>query len=217
MFQSVIFDLDGTLLDTLEDLTNAANDTCRQNGWPEHSQDSIRQLVGNGVPNLVRSLSPSGSHSPLLMIAAVQQFCKHYQDHDTDCSCPYPGVMEMLQQLKAAGVTMGVYSNKKHSFCKELVNHYFPDLFVVAQGKEEGLPLKPSLEGTEHVLKAMGVDSKTTLFVGDSMGDVQTAHNANMASCAVTWGFRDAQQLKESNPTYLVDSTQAIVDIVLGK
>lgn len=215
MFQTVIFDLDGTILNTLEDLTNASNHTCRQNGWAEHSQESVRRMVGHGITQLIRDMAPQGSHSPLIMISAVHQFCQYYQAHDTDCTCPYEGVMAMLQQLKDAGITMGVYSNKNHSLCLELVEHYFPGLFAYVQGKEEGVPLKPSVEGTQRVLTAMGAKAETTLFVGDSMSDVETAHNAGMDACAVTWGFRDAQQLQQSNPTYLVDTPQAIAEIAL--
>lgn len=216
MFKSVIFDLDGTILNTLEDLTNASNYVCQQNGWPEQDMATIRTLVGHGIPNLVRSLAPTGGHSPLMMITAVQQFSQYYKAHNMDCTCPYPQVLELLQQLKASGITMGVYSNKQHCFCQKLVEYYFPDIFVYAQGKEDGVPLKPSVEGTERVLTAMGVDKATTLYVGDSDTDMETAQNAGLSACAVTWGFRDAAQLQAYNPTYMVDTPQAIVNIVLG-
>lgn len=214
MFQTVIFDLDGTILNTLEDLSNAGNAICRQNGWPEHTQTEFRQLVGSGIHNLIEQVAPASVHSPLLVATAVHQFCSNYEAHLTDCSCPYPGVEALLAQCKAAGVTMGVYSNKNDGFCQTLVEKFFPNTFAHVQGKCPGVPVKPDVMGTQQVLQALGADPATTLFVGDSGVDVATAKNAGLSCCAVTWGFRDRDDLEGA--TYIVDSPEEIATIVLG-
>ncbi len=214
MFQTVIFDLDGTILNTLEDLTNAGNAVCRQNGWIEHSQEEFRHLVGSGLHNLVEQVAPASVHSPLLVATAVHQFCTHYEAHISDCSVSYEGIVELLATLKEAGITMGVYSNKNHGFCQALVEQFFPNTFVHVQGKMAGVPVKPDSMGTTQVMKALNADPATTLFVGDSGVDVATAQAVGLASCAVTWGFRDRQELEGA--TFMADTATDLKTIILG-
>lgn len=216
MFQTVIFDLDGTLLDTLEDLANAANYVCRQNEWPERSIEECRTFVGDGVLNFVKRVAPEWEKSPLITASATQLFCEYYDKHDAEFTRPYAGMVELLQELKDKGVKLGIYSNKKHSFCQQLADHYFPGLFMHVQGKEQGGALKPDAEGTNRVLEAIEANPATTLFVGDSVVDMETARNANVKSCAVSWGFRSEAELKAANPDFWVATTSDIRKIVLG-
>lgn len=217
MFQTVIFDLDGTLLNTLEDLTNAGNHVCAQNGWPLHSQEAFRHMIGGGLTHLIKQLAPSTVHSPLLLVTAAQNFGSYYDAHDMDCTKPYDGIVELLTALKDAGMNLGAYSNKDHAFTQTLVEHFFPGLFQVVQGKCPGVPTKPNSMGTLQVLSALGADPATTLFVGDSPVDVETAHNANLASCAVTWGFRDEAELATANPQHMAHTPTDILNLVLNE
>ncbi len=216
MFQTVIFDLDGTLLNTLEDLTNAGNHVCAQNGWPLHTQEQFRHMIGGGLGHLIKQLAPSTVHSPLLLVTAAQQFGTYYDAHDMDCTKPYEGIPQLLGALKEAGVQLGAYSNKDHAFTQTLVEHFVPDLFQVVQGKCPGVPTKPDTTGTFQVLQALGANPETTLFVGDSPVDVETAHNAALTSCAVTWGFRDEAELAAAKPQYMVHTPGDILHLVLN-
>ncbi len=216
MIQTVIFDLDGTILNTLEDLTNAGNYVCTQNNWPCHSQEEFRAMIGGGLNHLIKQMAPATVRSPLLMVTAAQNFCAYYDAHDMDCTKPYDGIMDMLTALKAAGIQLGVYSNKNHEFTQVLAQHYFPGLFQVVQGKCADVPAKPHTTGTFQVLEALGADAETTLFVGDSPVDVETAHNAALTACAVTWGFRDAAELALAKPQHMAHTPADITALVLG-
>ncbi len=215
MYQTVIFDLDGTLLNTIEDLAAAGNYVCRENGWPEYSVGEFQQMVGHGIPNLVRQFSPEDCRSPLMVVNTVAQFSDYYGAHNMDKTAPYPGIPAMLKRLKSAGVHLAVYSNKADEFSQTIIRHYFPDTFDLVRGKLPGVPVKPDPTGVRQVLEALDAAGADTLFVGDSDTDMDTAHNAGLAACGVTWGFRDRQVLVDAGAELLADTVEQLETYIL--
>ena len=215
MYQTVIFDLDGTLLDTIGDLAGAANWVCRQNGWPEHTEAEIMAMVGHGIPNLISPFSPEGFRTEEAVANTLPMFSAYYGAHNMERTCPYNGIPELLAKLKEAGFRLAVFSNKADAFSQVIVEHYFPGVFDVIRGKVEGLPVKPDPAGTRLLLEALGAEPQTTLFVGDSNVDIRTGHNAGMKACGVSWGFRPRVTLEEAGAEYLADTVAQLEQIIL--
>ena len=216
MYQTVIFDLDGTLLDTLEDLTDAGNWVCRNNGWPEHTPEEFKKMVGHGIPNLVKQFSPEECRSSLLLLNTLAQFSEYYGQHNLDKTAPYPGIPEMLEALRERGVRLAVYSNKADEFSRAIVEQVFPGAFDLIRGKLPGVPMKPDPTGVQGVLEELGASPEHTLFVGDSDVDIHTAHNGKMAACGVTWGFRGREELEQAGAEYLADTPQELLALILA-
>ena len=217
MYRTVIFDLDGTLLNTIEDLAAAGNYVCRENGWPEHSVEEFRKMVGHGIPNLVERFSPENCRSPLMMMSTLSQFSEYYGKHSTDETVPYDGIPELLAELRARGVKLAVCSNKADEFSQTIIRHYFPDTFDLVRGKLPGVPVKPDPTGVRQVLEALNAAVAETLFVGDSDTDMDTAHNVGLAACGVSWGFRSRQELESCAPRYLADTAAELRAVILGE
>lgn len=215
MFSTVIFDLDGTLLNTIDDLAAAGNHVCRENGWGEYTVEQFKGMVGHGVKNLITRFVPAGVQTPEVLEGALAQFSAYYGAHSMDLTAPYPGISELLERLQEKGVTMAVYSNKDHPFSEALMDRFFPGRFALVQGKKEGVPVKPDPTGVRDILARLGADPQKTLFVGDSSVDIQTGHNAGLKSCGVTWGFRSEQSLVAAGADFLA-RTAAELEAVIG-
>ena len=191
-YDTYIFDLDGTLLDTLTDLAASVNYALRTHGMPEHSIDDVRRFVGNGVRKLMERAIPNGEANPDFE-ATFATFREHYMHHSLDTTRPYPGIPEALAELKAKGCRLAVVSNKMMAATVELCRHFFPDTIEVAIGEHEaeGIRKKPAPDTVFAALRELGVDKSGAVYVGDSDVDVQTAANSGLPCISVLWGFRD--------------------------
>ena len=205
MYKVYIFDLDGTLLDTLTDLAASVNYALREHGMPEHSVDDVRRFVGNGVRKLMERAVPDGADNPLFD-EAFATFRQHYMEHDLDTTRPYDGVPEMLATLKSRGCRIAVVSNKMMAATQELCQHFFPDTVEVAIGEHEaeGIRKKPAPDTVYAALSALGVTKDHAVYVGDSDVDIATARHAGLPCISVLWGFRDRDFLLQHGATTLV-------------
>ena len=191
-YSTYIFDLDGTLLDTLDDLAASVNYALRTHGMPEHSLDDVRRFVGNGVRKLMERAVPNGADNPLFD-ETFATFRQYYMAHSLDTTRPYEGIPETLAALKARGCHLAVVSNKMMAATQELCHYFFPDTIEVAIGEDEaaGIRRKPAPDTVFAALKALGVGKEDAAYVGDSDVDIQTARNAGLSCISVLWGFRD--------------------------
>lgn len=218
-FTHVIFDLDGTLLDTLEDLAAAGNHTCEAHGWPTFPTDEYRYKVGNGMLKLVERFMPAECAGDRQMFeSTLAEFRTYYGAHKEDRTAPYPGIPEALRELADAGITLAVLSNKDHAAVVPLVEKYFgAGLFACTQGRIDAYPAKPAAPITLHVMEQVGADPATTLYVGDSNVDVRCGHNAGIRVAGVSWGFRGRAELEAEGADYIADAPAELVGIVLGR
>ena len=206
-YQTYIFDLDGTLLDTLHDLAASTNYALRTYGMPEHSEDNVRRFVGNGVKILMERAIPEGTDNPLFD-DAYACFRQHYLKHNLDTTAPYEGVMPMLKELKKHGKNIAVVSNKFYAATRELCRHFFGDLVPVAIGEREDIRKKPAPDTVIEALRELGVDKEGAVYIGDSDVDIMTAKNSGMPCVSVLWGFRDKEFLLEHGATTLISQPE---------
>ena len=214
MFQTVIFDLDGTLLDTMPDLIAAGNHVCQQRGWPKRSIDAYRIMVGIGMRNLLQELAPAGAEDPGLD-NAITEYLDYYGKHNADKTLPYPGIPTLLNALKEKGIRMAICSNKSDEFSKKLAEHYFPGVFQAVRGQIDGFPGKPDPACVRLIMDELGAVASATLYVGDSNVDIQTAHNSGIVSCGVSWGFRGRQELEDAGAEHIVDTAEELLALIL--
>ena len=216
MYQHVIFDLDGTLLNTIEDLADASNWVCRNHGWPTHSVEEYKYFVGNGMTQLVLRFSPPEWHSPEGLAIILREFMTYYDAHKADKTAAYAGMPEAVARMKEAGVSLAVLSNKADQMAGPVVEHYYPGLFPLVQGALDGVPTKPDPTLLHKLMGRMGATKADTLFVGDSNVDIKTAKNGGLTSCGVLWGFRTRAELEEERASIIVETPQELVQVVLG-
>ena len=211
-YNTYIFDLDGTLLNTLQDLTNSVNYALRQCDMPMRTIDEVRQFVGNGVRLLMTRAVPDGDNNPRF-IEAFNTFCQHYMEHSLDTTCPYPGIIDMLKMLKSHGKHIAVVSNKFDTATKELIRHFFGDLISVAIGENEaaGVYKKPAPDTVIEAMIQLGVTKENAVYVGDSDVDLQTARNSGLPCISVLWGFRDREFLLKHGATNFAVKPEDII------
>lgn len=206
-YKTYIFDLDGTLLSTLADLAASTNYALRTHHMPERSLDEVRRFVGNGVKKLMERAIPDGLNNPLFE-ETFATFRQHYMQHNLDTTQPYPGIMQLLKQLKAEGKNIAVVSNKFYAATRELCRHFFGDLVPVAIGEREDIRKKPAPDTVIEALRELGVDKEGAVYIGDSDVDIMTAKNSGMPCVSVLWGFRDKEFLLEHGATTLISKPE---------
>ena len=213
MYSTYIFDLDGTLLDTLTDLAASCNYALRTHGMPEHSIDDVRRFVGNGVRKLMERAIPDGDANPDFE-ATFATFREHYMVHSLDTTKPYPGIMDALAELRARGCRLAVVSNKMMAATVELCKYFFPETIEVAIGENEaeGIRKKPAPDTVFAALKQLGVSGDNAVYVGDSDVDLATANNSGLPCISVLWGFRDREFLLDHGATTFITSPKELLD-----
>lgn len=214
MYKTILFDLDGTLLDTIGDLAAAGNYVCRLRGWPEHTVEEFRTMVGHGMANLAAKFSPPEAQDPASIARTLQDFSAYYTVHSRDSTMPYPGMPALILRLRTAGAKLAVCSNKDDGFSQDLMEHFFPGQFHLVRGKRAGTPVKPDPAVVEGILAELGADGRGAIFVGDSATDIRTGHNAGLPACGVTWGFRPRETLAEAE--FLADTAEELERILMG-
>lgn len=215
MYKTVVFDLDGTLLNTIDDLADAGNRVCAARGWPQHTVEEYKYFVGNGIPKLVERFSPPEARTPDQLADTLAAFQADYGAHLQDKTAPYPGMPALLARLKAAGVQLAVFSNKADPLARQVVADYFDAaLFDAVRGALPGVPTKPAPQGTLALMQAIGADPAATLYVGDSNVDVDTAHNAGLPCCGVLWGFRTRQELTDAGAEHLAADAEELWNVI---
>lgn len=218
MKSAIIFDLDGTLLNTLNDLTDSTNFALKQFHYPARSVEEIRNFVGNGVAKLIERAIPDGIDNPNFE-ECLEIFKKHYSENMYNKTAPYDGIVPMLTSLYEDGYGIAVVSNKFDSAVKELCNKYFPYLIYVAIGENEarGIRKKPAPDTVKLALRDLGLCSpESAIFCGDSEVDILTAQNSQMPCISVTWGFKDRKFLIEHNAKIIIDNPQEIKNILVN-
>ncbi len=215
MKRLVIFDLDGTLLNTIADLAASTNQALRHFNYPEHPTEAYRFFVGNGINKLFERALPEGERTEQNVLRIRSRFIPYYDQHDTDFSTPYPGIPEVLEALQNRGIKLAVASNKYQSATERLITHYFPTLrFEAVLGQREGIPVKPDPTIVNDILQATGIAREEVLYVGDSGVDMQTALHAGVDAVGVAWGFRPHTELESFHPLAIIDNAEDLLRFV---
>jgi len=213
MIQAVLFDLDGTLTNTIDDIATAMNRALRLHGLPGWETKEYCYLVGNGAKILAQRAVRDRQD---LADAVQAEYQAYYEKHTQVKTQPYDGIPELLHALAERGLKLAVLSNKPDADTKNVISHFFPDVpFSVVRGQVEGVPVKPDPTGVEQILSQLGAEKAETLFVGDSAVDIHTAHNAGLRACGVTWGFRGRGELADAGADFLADTVLELERCIL--
>ena len=215
-YKTVIFDLDGTLLDTLEDLTDAVNYALEAYKMPLRTIEEVRNFVGNGVRKLMLQAVPDGEKNPSFE-EIFSLFKEYYGEHCNDKTGPYKGILELMEELRKQGYVMGIVSNKIDSAVKELNSMYFADYIQVAIGEKEGVQRKPAPDTVFAALQELGMEKETAIYIGDSEVDLATARNAGIPCISVLWGFREREFLEECGADMFAETPKDISDFLFCK
>ena len=210
-YKTYLFDMDGTLLDTLDDLTAAVNHTLEQYGYPRRTREEVRRGLGNGAVKLMASALPQGEDTPEFA-AIMRDYKAWYQAHTSVLTRPYPGVPELLERLRQAGCKVAIVSNKPHGAACELAEQFFPG--VPTFGESPATPRKPAPDMVQTVLSRLGAEPGQALYVGDSEVDVDTARNAGLAMIGVSWGFRGRAALESAGAPAVADTPAQLLELL---
>ena len=218
-YKGIIFDLDGTLLDTIEDLTDSVNDVMKHYHFPEHDVQACKMMVGNGFRKLITRALPEEKQKDESFIDEAQaEFAKAYHKRYLNKTIPYEGIMELLKQLEKHGIKVAINSNKRSDYTQALADKFFKDQKLTAvygERESEGIPKKPDPTAALEIARQMNLSEKEVLYIGDSKTDMETGLNAGMDTIGVAWGFRGAAELKQNHATYIVEKPEEILGYVL--
>lgn len=211
----VIFDLDGTLLNTIDDLGNACNHALRSMDYPTHALISYNMMVGNGITKLIERALPDEARTPESITEARRRFVDYYNEHCCDATTPYPGIPELLAELTDRNVRIAVASNKYNSAVHKIIKHYFPNIpFAAIYGHLEGIPRKPDPSIVFEVLTACPTPKSEVIYVGDSAVDIETARRACVDSVGVTWGFRSESELRKAYADNIISDPDDLLPLL---
>ena len=214
-FRGVIFDLDGTLLDSLADLGGCMNRVLERSQLPVHPIESYRAFIGDGMKNLVSRALPDTHREPSFVEARYQEMHAEYLTHWADQTAPYPGIPELLGQLEHRGFYLAVLSNKPEDFTPQIVRRFFPNVaFRLTLGAGFDVPRKPDPAGALRIIRESGIPAEAFLYLGDSGTDMETANRAGVLAIGVLWGFRDAGELKSTGAKHLIKSPEELLTIL---
>ena len=213
MIKGIIFDMDGTILNTIDDIQASVNYAMRSFNLPEKTLQEVKDGVGRGAINLIEDIVPKGtSKADILKIYEIYQ--SYYDEHTNDLTGPYPGILDLLKTLKEQGYKLAVVSNK-YRYLVETLNHdIFKDYFDISMGEMDGIPIKPAPDMIHIALKEMNLSQNEVIFIGDSDVDMMTAINANIKSIGVTWGYRSKEVLIKHKADYIIDQPKDIIKII---
>ena len=213
----LIFDLDGTLINTIDDLGQACNHALSACGFPTHKIEDYPRLVGNGINKLIERALPKEHRNEATVLRLREHFVPFYDQHNCDLTRPYDGIPELLQTLKAAGHTLAVASNKYQAATEKIIAHFFPNTFDVVLGEREGIPRKPDPQivwDIIHRLSPLASNLSPIYYIGDSLVDAATAKAANLPFVACTWGFCTKEQLLTAHPDHMVNYPNEVPEII---
>ena len=218
MKKLAIFDLDGTLLNTLADLAAATNYALGKLGYPTHKTDAYRTFVGNGINKLFERALPEGKKSQENILKVRSLFVPYYDVHNADFSLPYPHIEHVLQKLQENGIMIAVASNKYDAATKKLIGQYFPSIrFTAVFGQRDSVPTKPDPTVVNEIIKIAKVNKEEVIYVGDSGVDMQTGENAKVCTIGVSWGFRPRAELEEFHPNFIADTSEELLHFLLSE
>lgn len=212
-----IFDLDGTLLDTIADLAAATNFALAHYGLPTHKEEEYKFFVGNGINKMFERALPEDKRNEEYITKLRSQFVPYYDVHNSDLSRPYPGMVELLKELQRNNIAIGVASNKYQEAAVKLVLQFFPGIdFALILGQREGVPSKPDPTIAYEIIEHTGIAKEDTVYIGDSCVDMQTGKNAGITTVGVSWGFRPKTELESYNPDFIADDADELRKYLLG-
>ncbi len=215
-YKVAVFDMDGTILNTLDDMTVACNHTLSAMGMPLRTMDEIRMFVGNGIPKLVERIAPAGTDEVTLK-KMLEIFMEFYSAHSMDKTGPYAGVPELLKKLKDNGIKLACVSNKADAAMRKLCDEFFNGLFDDAEGERAGVNKKPAPDMVWAALEKIGAEKKDAVYIGDSNVDYETAVNSEIDCISVSWGFRSREFLEDLGSKCIVDTPEEVFDVIMSE